>query len=86
MHPGYEFLYVLDGELEIHHGDQSCVLEPGDALYFDASTPHSYQCAGKKPCSAIIVTMHQAPPAHPIPLRPVNLPPTAKPALQGALR
>jgi transcriptional regulator with XRE-family HTH domain len=83
MHPGYEFLYVLDGELEIRHGDQSCVLEPGDALYFDASTPHSYQCAGKKPCSAIIVTMHQAPPAHLIPLRSVNPPPTAKPALQG---
>src|ERR1700677_946639 len=33
MHPGYEFLYLLDGELEIRHGDQSCVLEPGDALY-----------------------------------------------------
>ena len=27
MHPGYEFLYVLDGELEIHHGDQNCVLD-----------------------------------------------------------
>jgi transcriptional regulator with XRE-family HTH domain len=72
MHPGFEFLYMLDGDLEIHHGDQSCTLEAGDAVYFDASTPHSYQCAGKKPANAIIVTMHQAPPAHPVQLRAVN--------------
>ena len=63
MHPGYEFLYVLDGELDIRHGDHQCVLEPGDAVYFDASTPHSYLCAGKKPADALIVTMHQPPPA-----------------------
>jgi transcriptional regulator with XRE-family HTH domain len=69
MHQGFEFLYVLDGELEIHHGDQACTLESGDAIYFDASTAHSYQCAGKRPCSAIIVTMHQAPPPQPISMR-----------------
>jgi mannose-6-phosphate isomerase-like protein (cupin superfamily) len=63
MHPGFEFLYLLDGELHIQHGDQECTLEGGDAVYFDASTPHSYQCAGRKPAGAIIVTMHQAPPA-----------------------
>lgn len=59
MHAGFEFLYVLDGELELHHGDQACTLEAGDAVYFDASTAHSYQCGGKKPAGAIIVTMHQ---------------------------
>jgi len=78
MHAGFEFLYMLDGDLEIHHGDQSCTLEAGDAIYFDASTPHSYQCAGKKPAGAIIVTMHQAPAAHPMPLRGVTAPPAAK--------
>jgi mannose-6-phosphate isomerase-like protein (cupin superfamily) len=60
MHPGFEFLYVLDGELSLRHGEQDCTLEPGDAVYFDSGTPHSYQCAGKKPVGAIIVTMHQA--------------------------
>jgi transcriptional regulator with XRE-family HTH domain len=84
MHPGSEFLYVLEGELEIHHGDQICTLEAGDAIYFDASTPHSYQCAGKRAAGAIIVTMHQAPPAPPVPLRaPTPVPradsPTNKP-------
>lgn len=65
MHGGFEFLYLLDGELKLLHGEQACTLEAGDAVYFDASTPHSYQCAGKKPAGAIIVTMHQAPAAMP---------------------
>jgi transcriptional regulator with XRE-family HTH domain len=69
LHAGYEFLYVLEGTLEVHHGDQGCTLEAGDAIYFDASTPHSYQCAGRKPAGAIIVTMHHPPQAQPIPLR-----------------
>jgi uncharacterized cupin superfamily protein len=50
---------MLDGELEIRHADKTHVLEPGDSVYFDASTPHSYRCAGKVPAVAIIVTMHQ---------------------------
>jgi transcriptional regulator with XRE-family HTH domain len=68
-HPGAEFLYVLEGELELRHGDRACTLEAGDAAYFDAGTPHSYQCAGKKPAEAIIVTMHQAPAAQSPPPR-----------------
>jgi transcriptional regulator with XRE-family HTH domain len=61
MHPGFEFLFVLEGDLEIQHGEQHCSLTTGDAIYFDASTPHSYVCPGKKPTSAVIVTMHQPP-------------------------
>ena len=61
MHPGSEFLYVLEGELEIRHGEQGYILGAGDAAYFDASTPHSYLCVGKKPAGAIIVTLHQGP-------------------------
>ena len=71
VHPGYEFLYVLDGELGLQHGEHRSTLEVGDAVYFDSSTPHSYYCAGPKPASALIVTMHQplpvpaaAPPRH----------------------
>jgi uncharacterized cupin superfamily protein len=74
MHPGYEFLYVLEGDLELHHGGQTSTLEAGDAVYFDASTPHAYRCVGKKPAGAIIVTMHQPPPAMPVPQRAVTAP------------
>jgi transcriptional regulator with XRE-family HTH domain len=79
MHPGYEFLYVLDGELALHHGEHHATLEPGDAVYFDASTPHSYVCASKKPADVLIVTMHQPPTAQPVTL----LRPTAPRALPG---
>ncbi len=59
VHPGFEFLYVISGELEIKHGEKIHVLEEGDGVYFDASTPHAYQCAGKTPAGVVIVTMHQ---------------------------
>ncbi len=77
VHPGYEFLYVLEGELGLQHGENQTTLGPGDAVYFDSSAAHSYHCEGPKPASALIVTMHQplaapasAPPRH-IPGAPV---------------
>jgi mannose-6-phosphate isomerase-like protein (cupin superfamily) len=73
VHAGYEFLYVLQGELEIRHGDQVSLMDAGDAVYFDASTPHAYLCAGKTPAVALIVTMHQPPVATPtMQLRPLG--------------
>lgn len=69
IHPGFEFLYVLHGELSLRHGEQESILEAGDSAYFDAGTPHAYQCVGRKPAGAIIVTMHQTPAAQPQPLR-----------------
>lgn len=75
VHPGFEFLYVLEGELEVRHGDALQVLNSGDGVYFDASTPHSYRCAGKTPSTAIIVTMHQTATAQPAyNLRPLGAP------------
>lgn len=73
VHAGYEFLYVLQGELEIRHGDAISQMEVGDAVYFDASTPHAYLCAGKTPAVALIVTMHQPPtPTPAMQLRPLG--------------
>ncbi len=59
VHPGFEFLYILEGELEIRHADKTHVVGAGDGVYFDASTPHSYRCEGTAPAQVIIVTMHQ---------------------------
>jgi transcriptional regulator with XRE-family HTH domain len=73
VHAGYEFLYVLEGELEVRHGDQAPVLGPGDCVYFEASTPHAYLCQGKSPAIAMIVTMSQPLPAQPtMNLRPMG--------------
>ena len=59
VHTGFEFLYVIEGELEIRHAEKTHVLEAGDGVYFDASSPHAYKCHGKTPAVVIIVTMHQ---------------------------
>ncbi len=57
QHPGCEFLYVLEGALDITHGEQSHTLQAGDAVYFDANTPHSYSNSSAEPAKALIVTM-----------------------------
>jgi transcriptional regulator with XRE-family HTH domain len=80
VHPGYEFLYLLQGDLEIRHGDHTHALEAGDSVYFDAATPHAYRCSGSAPAVALIVTMHQMTPqpaAPPRPAAPVPRPATA---------
>jgi transcriptional regulator with XRE-family HTH domain len=74
LHVGFEFLYILNGKLELSHGEQHATVETGDAVYFEAGTPHSYRCLGTQPCSALIVTMSQPLPAAPqrpvLPVRP----------------
>ena len=93
VHPGYEFLYMLDGELELRHGDKTHLVQAGDSVYFDASTPHSYRSAGKTSALALIVTMHQQHLPQPaVNLRPMGSAlgsrvPADPPAVQaGALR
>lgn len=59
QHFGCEFLYVLAGELTVHHGSATHRIEAGDAVYFDASTTHSYHCSGTSAATALIVTLQQ---------------------------
>lgn len=39
-HEGEEFIYVLDGEVEINYGKKSFVLEKGDSIYYDSIVRH----------------------------------------------
>jgi transcriptional regulator with XRE-family HTH domain len=39
-HSGVEFLYMLSGKVRYRHADSSYVMEPGDALFFDAAARH----------------------------------------------
>ncbi|AJF05694.1 helix-turn-helix domain-containing protein [Geoalkalibacter subterraneus] len=41
-HEGEEFLFLLEGELELHFGDQVLIMKPGDSVYHDSSEPHGY--------------------------------------------
>lgn len=60
QHAGAEFLYLLTGNLDVQHGEVTHHVETGDAIYFDATTTHSYQCAGEMPATALIVTLQSA--------------------------
>jgi transcriptional regulator with XRE-family HTH domain len=87
VHPGYEFLFMLEGELDLRHGDKTHLVQPGDSVYFDASTPHSYRCAGKTSAIALIVTMHQQHLPQPaMNLRPLGSPLSTRvpPGTQGS--
>lgn len=57
QHPGFEFLYLLRGKIDLTIGSDVHTLESGDAIYFDSSVRHGYARAGKQPSSAIIVTV-----------------------------
>jgi transcriptional regulator with XRE-family HTH domain len=61
QHPGAEFLYVLDGKLEITHQGRSESIESGDAVYFHADATHSYKAIGAEPCKALILTLPETP-------------------------
>ncbi|MCW5623111.1 MAG: helix-turn-helix domain-containing protein [Burkholderiales bacterium] len=39
-HPGTEFIYMLQGEIEYRHGQSTYLLQPGDALTFSGNVPH----------------------------------------------
>lgn len=54
-HPGVEFIYTLDGTLTVQIAADEHVLEAGDAIYFDASTPHTYRRSGGRRCGAVVV-------------------------------
>lgn len=40
QHEGEEFLYGIDGCVEIEYGKDVYVLKPGDSLYYDSIVPH----------------------------------------------
>jgi transcriptional regulator with XRE-family HTH domain len=57
-HPGEEFVYCLEGEIEYHIGERLYRLEAGDSLLFAAAQPH-YFCNPTE-TSAIILLVFQA--------------------------
>ena len=41
-HKGFDFFYIIEGEAVIRYGSQEYELGEGDAIYYDASTPHTW--------------------------------------------
>ncbi|MCQ2752350.1 MAG: XRE family transcriptional regulator [Coriobacteriales bacterium] len=43
-HEGEEFLYALEGPVEVQYGKEIYVLQPGDSIYYDSIVPHEVRC------------------------------------------
>lgn len=54
-HDGQEFIFVLDGEMEVVIGDVRDVLKPGDAVYYDSTSTHLVKAHGDKPAKILAV-------------------------------
>lgn len=39
-HEGEEFIYVMEGTMEVAYGKNTYVLEAGDSIYYDSIVPH----------------------------------------------
>ena len=59
-HEGEEFIYVLEGEMEVILGNHRDVLYPGDSIYYDSAIPHRVQCHQEKGTRilAVLYTMN----------------------------
>lgn len=45
-HEGEEFLFVLEGVVEVEYGKELHVLNPGDSIYYDSIVPHEVRAGG----------------------------------------
>lgn len=57
-HPGNEFIYMLEGEIEYRHGQNTYVLTPGDALIFRGDIPHGPERLIQCPIRFLTVLMY----------------------------
>ena len=47
-HEGEEFIYVMEGVIEVCHGKKSHIIKAGDTIYYDSIVPHDVHAAGKE--------------------------------------
>jgi transcriptional regulator with XRE-family HTH domain len=57
-HAGVEFIYMLSGKVRYRHADKTYVLEPGDALFFDAAARHGPEELIKAPMQYLSIIIY----------------------------
>lgn len=57
-HAGVEFIYMLSGKVRYRHADLTYVLEPGDALFFDAAARHGPEELIKAPMQYLSIIIY----------------------------
>jgi transcriptional regulator with XRE-family HTH domain len=61
VHEGEEFIFVLEGEMEVILGNHTDILYPGDSIYYDSTIPHRVQCHQDK-ITKILAVLYAANP------------------------
>jgi transcriptional regulator with XRE-family HTH domain len=54
-HEGEEFIYVLEGEVEINYGKETYLLAKGDSIYLDSVVLHNVHAANNNPARILAV-------------------------------
>lgn len=54
-HEGEEFIFVLDGDIEVEYGKDLHVLGVGDSIYYDSIVPHQVRAAAAGPARILAV-------------------------------
>ena len=54
-HEGEEFIYVLEGELEIEYGKEKYTLKAGDSIFYDSIVKHHVHGVSGKPAKILAV-------------------------------
>lgn len=55
QHSGIETIYMLEGEVEYRHGNDTFHLKPGDTLFFDSDAPHGPEKLVKLPAKYLSI-------------------------------
>ena len=61
-HAGQEFDIILSGQLRVQVGEHTEILEEGDSILYNSSTPHGMIAVGGKPCvfCAVVISGEKA--------------------------
>lgn len=64
VHDGYEWLYVLSGQMRLILGEHDIVLHAGEVAEFDTRLPHWFGSAGGQAAEVLSLFGHQGEVAH----------------------
>ncbi|MFF2317841.1 helix-turn-helix domain-containing protein [Arthrobacter sp. NPDC058097] len=67
-HPGWEYIHILSGQLNVQVSFDSDVLGPGDSMNFDSTVPHRLSNTSSEDCVALWAVVGRQGFAHPLDL------------------
>lgn len=63
VHPGHDWMFVLEGRVELALGERRIVVEAGEAAEFSTMTPHAVTAIGR-PAEVLMVLDHAGEQSH----------------------